>query len=111
MELMSDLDVEYPKSEICDVYIAPIKLDDFSIIIDLSNKLRTKGLKVILNPFNWKMKRHFENAERIEVEWMIIVGKKDLANEAVTLRNIISGEQEVIPLKKIASTLQKKLKK
>lgn len=111
MELMSDLGVEYPKMVICDVYIAPIKLDDLSIIIDLSNKLHTKGLKVILNPFNWKMKRHFENAERSNVEWMIIVGKKDLANDVVTLRNIISGEQEIIPLKKITTVLQKKLKK
>ena len=111
MELMSDLEVEYPKMETCDVYIAPIKLDDLSIIIDLSNKLRAKGLRVILNPFSWKMKRHFENAERIKVEWMIIVGKKDLANDAVTLRNIISGEQEIIPLTKIATIMQKKIMK
>jgi len=111
MELMSDFEIEYPKMEICDVYIAPIKLDDLSIVIDISNKLRAKDLKVVLNPFNWKIKRHFENAERSKVEWMIIVGNKDLANNVVTLRNIISGEQEPIPIKKIASELKKKLKR
>lgn len=111
MELMEEFNVQYPKMEICDVYIAPIKLDDPIPVIKLSNKLRANNLKVILNLFDWKIKRHFENAEKIGTEWMIIIGSKDLANESVTLRNIITGEQELIPLKKIVSLLQKKLKK
>ena len=111
MELMDEFKVKYPKQEICDVYIAPIKLEDLSIITKLSDQLRVKGLKTIFNPFDWKLRRHFENAEKRNVEWMIIVGNKDLANDAVTLRNIITGDQEVVPLKKIVSTLVKRIKK
>ncbi len=111
MELMDEFKVEYPKQEICDVYIAPIKLDDLSVMTNLSNQLRAKGLKTILNPFDWKLKRHFENAEKYNVEWMVIAGKIDLANDAVTLRNIITGEQEVVPLKQIIGTLLKRIKK
>lgn len=111
MELMDEFKVKYPKQEICDVYIAPIKLEDLSVITKLSDQLRVKGLKTIFNPFDWKLRRHFENAEKRNVEWMIIVGNKDLANDAVTLRNIITGDQEVVPLKKIVSTLVKRIKK
>ncbi len=111
MELMDEFKVKYPKQEICDVYIAPIKLEDLSVITKLSDQLRVEGLKTIFNPFDWKLKRHFENAEKRNVEWMIIVGNKDLANDAVTLRNIITGDQEVVPLKKIVSTLVKRIKK
>lgn len=111
MELMDEFKVEYPKQEICDVYIAPIKLDDLSVIIELSDQLRVNGMKTIFNPFDWKLRRHFENAEKRNVEWMIIVGKKDLANDAVTLRNIITGDQEVVPLKKIVNTLAKRINK
>ncbi len=111
MELMDEFKVKYPKQEICDVYIAPIKLEDLSVITKLSDQLRVKGLKTIFNPFDWKLKRHFENAEKRNVEWMIIVGNKDLANDAVTLRNIITGDQEIVPLKKIVSTLVIRIKK
>ncbi|MCG3252944.1 MAG: histidine--tRNA ligase family protein [Candidatus Heimdallarchaeota archaeon] len=111
MELMDEFKVKYPEQEICDVYIAPIKLEDLSVITKLSDQLRVEGLKTIFNPFDWKLKRHFENAEKSNVEWMIIVGNKDLANDAVTLRNIISGDQEIVPLKKIVSTLVKRVKK
>ncbi|NPE07754.1 MAG: histidine--tRNA ligase family protein [Asgard group archaeon] len=111
MELMDEFKVKYPQQEICDVYIAPIKLENLSIITKLSDQLRAKGLKTIFNPFDWKLRRHFENAEKRNVEWMIIVGNKDLANDAVTLRNIITGDQEVVPLKKIVSILVKRIKK
>ncbi|MHA1212992.1 MAG: His/Gly/Thr/Pro-type tRNA ligase C-terminal domain-containing protein, partial [Candidatus Heimdallarchaeota archaeon] len=111
MQLMDEFEVEYPKLQACDVYIAPIKLEDKSFIIDLSERLRAKGLRTLVNPFDWRIRRHFENAERQNVEWMIIIGNKDLANDVVTLRNIISGDQEAIPIKKIANVLVKKLKK
>ncbi len=111
MELMDEFKVKYPQQEICDVYIAPIKLENLSIITKLSDQLRAKGLKTIFNPFDWKLRRHFENAEKRNVEWMIIVGNKDLANDAVTLRNIITGDQEVVSLKKIVSILVKRIKK
>ena len=110
MELMKDFKIPYPELDICDVYIAPLKLEDLSEIIDISSKLRENGLKVVLNSFNWKIRRHFENAEKQNVTWMIIVGKKDLAQNAVTLRNIVTGEQEVVPIKKVVSVLKKRIK-
>ena len=111
MELMDEFSIEYPKEISCDIYIATIQLEDFTKVIEISDNLRAKGLQTILNPFKWKIKRHFENAEKQGVEWMLIIGKKDLANEVVTLRNIITGDQETIPIKKLASTLQKILNK
>jgi len=110
MELMKDFQIPYPEQDICDVYIAPLKLDDLSVIIDISSKLRENGLRVILNSFNWKIKRHFENAEKQNITWMIIVGKKDLAENMVTLRNIVTGDQETIPIAKIIDVLKKRIK-
>ncbi len=110
MELMKDFKIPYPEQDVCDVYIAPLKLDDISEIIDISSQLRKNGLRVVLNSFNWKIKRHFENAEKQNVTWMIIVGNKDLAQNVVTLRNIVTGEQEAIPIKEIASVLKKRIK-
>ncbi|MHA1442417.1 MAG: histidine--tRNA ligase [Candidatus Heimdallarchaeota archaeon] len=110
MELMKDFKIPYPEQDVCDVYIAPLKLDDISEIIDISSQLRKNGLRVVLNSFNWKIKRHFENAEKQNITWMIIVGNKDLAQNAVTLRNIVTGEQEIVPIKKIVSVLKKRIK-
>ncbi|MBN1331175.1 MAG: histidine--tRNA ligase [Candidatus Heimdallarchaeota archaeon] len=111
MELMDEFGINYPKLQTCDIYIAPIQLEDYSKVIDLATKLREKGLKVLFNPFNWRIKRHFENAEKQGVEWMLIIGKKDLADNVVTLRNIINGEQETIPIKNIVNLLTKKIKR
>ncbi|HUT81993.1 MAG TPA: HisS family protein [Candidatus Bathyarchaeia archaeon] len=111
MELMDEFGINYPKLQTCDVYIASIQLEDYSEIIELSNKLREKGLSILFNPFNWRIKRHFENAEKQGVEWMLIIGKKDLTDNVVTLRNIISGEQEAIPIKNIVNLLVKRIKR
>ncbi|MHA1630683.1 MAG: histidine--tRNA ligase [Candidatus Heimdallarchaeota archaeon] len=111
LELLEEFNIPTSKPTTADVYIAPIKLADVKPAISLSNKLRGKGIKTILNPFNWRIKRHFENAESHGIEWMIIVGEKDLAQQAVTLRNIVTGKQEIIPLTSIVKTVAKRLKK
>jgi len=110
LELLEEFGVPLPKTTVADVYIAPIKLTSLKPVITLADALRAKGVKTILNPFNWRIKRHFENAESHGIEWMIIAGEKDLANNAVTLRNIVTGEQEVVPLKSIVKTLLRRLK-
>lgn len=109
MELLDEFGVEYPQPEICDIYIAPIQLDDPSPAIDLSVRLRKAGLKTILNLFDWRIKRHFENAEKMGVRWMIIVGKRDLAEASVTLRNIVTGAQEQIALSELVKTAVEKI--
>jgi histidyl-tRNA synthetase len=110
-ELMDEYGITPPEMDVCDVYIAPIKLDDLSPVIKLTDKLQKQGLKVIINPFDWRIRRHFENAEKHGVVWMVIAGKKDLSKEAVTLRNIITGDQELIPLKDFVKVIKKKIGK
>ncbi|MBD3190368.1 MAG: histidine--tRNA ligase [Candidatus Heimdallarchaeota archaeon] len=110
MELLEEFNVEYPSPEICDIYIAPIQLeDDPSPAIELSVHLRRAGLSTVLNLFDWRIKRHFENAEKMGVRWMIIIGKRDLAEDSVTLRNIITGDQQKIPLSEIVKTAVEKI--
>jgi histidyl-tRNA synthetase len=109
LELLDEYNISYPKPTICDVYIAPIKLSNLSPAIELVTKLQKAGIKVIMNPFNWRIKRHFENAEKKEVRWMIIMGKRDLKKDSVTLRDIISGEQELVSIDKIINVLKKRL--
>ncbi|TFF88273.1 MAG: histidine--tRNA ligase family protein [Promethearchaeota archaeon] len=111
MELMDEYNIKYPKINITDVYIAPIKLKNLETIIQISDNLRSIGIKTTLNPFNWRIKRHFENAEKQGVKWMIIAGKKDLNQKSVTIRNIVSGEQELVPIKKVKNYLKRKLDK
>ncbi|MEA2071924.1 MAG: histidine--tRNA ligase [Asgard group archaeon] len=110
LELLEEFKVKIPEEANCDIYIAPIKILDSKIILDLAMSLREEGFRVIQNSFDWKIKRHFENAEKQGVKWMIIIGKKDLSNNQLTLRNIISGEQEKIPLDKAVSSLKERIK-
>ncbi len=49
-------------------------------------------------------------ADRLGVPYAVIIGQKEVLDQAVILRDMASGAQEILPLNKVASELQKRFK-
>ena len=56
------------------------------------------------------LKTQLEEAKELESRLALIIGKKELNDDTILLRDMDSGVQEIIPQKKIKSDVNKKLK-
>jgi histidyl-tRNA synthetase len=91
------------------IYIAPISKDVLTETAKIANNLR-KEYPVIFNPFGWKLSRQLEDASSRNVLIMIIVGKRDLAENNVTIRDLKSGEQQTVSISSIGKEIKNLIK-
>ncbi len=68
--------------------------------------LRKAGISTMVYPDNAKMKKQmgFANAEGIP--YVAIIGESELADGTVTLKNMLSGEQQTIPADRLAENIK-----
>ena len=57
------------------------------------------------------MKKLFAFASKTEIPFVIVIGKKEIANKEITIKNLISEKQETLPfdLEKIANYIKRAL--
>jgi histidyl-tRNA synthetase len=68
--------------------------------------LRENNIKSELFPEDAKMKKQMNYANKREIEFVVIVGSKEIAKESYTLKNMISGEQIACSLSELMDTLK-----
>ena len=55
------------------------------------------------------MQPQLRMADRLKVQWTIIIGQKEVLDQTVILRNMESGMQEVIDRDKLVKELERRL--
>ncbi|MCE9642839.1 MAG: histidine--tRNA ligase [Candidatus Andersenbacteria bacterium] len=89
-------------------------------IAQLGEQAKIVGLKVMKQlrdadiPFSESidrdgMQQQLHMADRLKVEWSIIIGQKEVIDNTVILRNMESGMQEVVDRDKLVQELEKRL--
>lgn len=102
----------------------PLKKDDDDIIflaqlgeparkktMLMFEELRRSGFKVRQAFTKDALKNQLEEANRVGAKYSIIIGQKEILDGTAMLRDMESGVQEVVDIKKISQELQKRLKK
>lgn len=102
----------------------PLKKDDEDIIfiaqlgdparrkaMTMFEELRRLGYKVRQAFTKDALKNQLEEANRVGARYSLIIGQKEMLDETVMLRDMDSGVQEIVDIKKINAELQKRLKK
>ena len=80
--------------------------DDYSYCARVANDLRKEGIKVQVNFEEQKLGKKFKYADNIKVEYVIIVGEDEIANNQITLKNMKTGEQQTVELEKAVEILK-----
>ncbi|WKS94570.1 histidine--tRNA ligase [Riemerella columbina] len=62
-------------------------------------KLRAKGISSELYPEAAKLKKQFTYAEKKQIPNLVFIGEEEMANQTVTVKNIITGQQETLTQK------------
>ncbi len=68
-------------------------------------KLRESGIKVELYPDNVKVAKQFQHADKRGIPFAIIAGEQELESKTFALKNLLSGEQQVLDLEGLKNYL------
>ena len=89
-----------------DVYVAPISDGVRTKAYEITQKLRKNDIKVDVDLNGKKFKKLMNHADKIKVPKMIIIGEKDLDEGKVTIKDMVSGEQEPVDVDDIVNYLK-----
>ena len=74
--------------------------------LKLAKELRSQGLRVLVYPEADKLGKQFKYAGQINVPFVCILGESELAENKVAVKNMVSGEQEVIAREEVAEKVK-----
>jgi len=88
------------------VYVAPVNEKVIDEAIKIAQKLRAENIPTIVDLMGRRLGKQFEFADKKGIQKVVVVGERELAEAAVTVRDMNSGEQTKVKLTELASYLQ-----
>lgn len=79
-----------------DVLVTIWNEDSVGESLKLAAELRKAGLRVLVYPEADKLGKQFKYASQINVPFVCVLGETELAENTVTLKNLATGEQEIV---------------
>lgn len=73
----------------------------------IMQKLRSNGIACELYHENTKINKQFTYAEKKNIPFVIIIGSKEMEEKNCAVKNLATGNQEVVALEKLADHLKK----
>jgi histidyl-tRNA synthetase len=83
------------------IYIAPVSKKQLSTCRQLAARLRREGIKTIFNGFPWSLTKHLEDAGKRKIPLAAIVGPKELAENAVNVRDLTTGTEKIVKINEL----------
>ena len=103
--------IEIPKIEKPDLYVAQLGLEARKKALNLFEYLRKEDFTVIENMSKKSLRDQIDIAHRKGVKYTLILGQKEINDNTVLIRDMESGVQEIVDIKKVKKEIQKRLTK
>ncbi|HSU24428.1 MAG TPA: histidine--tRNA ligase [Pyrinomonadaceae bacterium] len=97
---------EIAASSPADVMVTIWSEESASESLRLASELRAQGLRVATYPEADKLGKQLKYASQIGVPWVCVLGESESAESKVTLKNMQSGEQVLLPRNEIAERIK-----
>jgi histidyl-tRNA synthetase len=88
------------------VVVIPVKEELKGDALRITQMLRAAGLPVEFEVMGRKMAKALEDADKRQVDYVVIVGEKELQQNAVVLRNLAKREQTVVAISSLAEKIR-----
>lgn len=89
-----------------DVMVTIWNEDSIADSLALAQELRAQGLRVLLYPEVDKLAKQFKYAGQVNVPYVIVQGDEEKANGTVALKNMQTGEQDVVKREDVATKIK-----
>lgn len=89
------------------VFIAYIGTEAKKEAVNLTADLRDRGIGVIMASGDRSLKAQLRQADSLKSNYTIIIGEEEIKNHRLTLRNMVSGEQQSLTAAELGDKLEK----
>ena len=89
--------IETSQKSIAKVLVAPMT-EDVTKAVEIGAKLRNAGINTEVYIENKKIKAKFKYADRLQIPYVITIGEDEIQNNTVSLKNMQTGEQQVLSI-------------
>ena len=89
-----------------DIYVAPISQRVRPKAYEITQTLRKNNIKVDVDLNGKKFKKLMNYADKIKVPKIAIIGEKDLEEGKITIKDMVSGEQELVDIENIITYIK-----
>ena len=98
----------FPEELNCSTRVIFMNLGDKEQAASLSllRELRNKGVPAEIYPESAKMKKQMEYANRRGIPYVVIIGSQELDEQAATVKNMVTGEQQQVAFAGLAAVLK-----
>ena len=106
-DVLTELDL-YPAElqSTTQVLFACFGEDELNFAAQCATALRAQGMRVEVYPEAVKMKRQMAYADAKHIPYVAIIGSNELAEQKMMLKNMITGEQNLLGLPEVAAMLK-----
>ena len=105
-DVLTELDL-FPKKlqSATQVLFATFGADELKYALTWAKTLRAQGIAVEVYPEPTKMKKQMSYADAKQIPFVAIVGGDEMAQNKVMLKNMASGEQNLVSIEELCKTL------
>jgi len=108
MNAIEELTEEKEEKPIVNTYVAAISDSTRQKAFEIAQDLRKSNIPTEVDLSRKKFKKLLNYANKINVENVVLVGERDLENNQVTIKDMSSGEQELIAIEDIVDYIKSK---
>ena len=107
-DVLNQLDL-YPQELLASTQIlfATFGENEFNFALNLLKEVRNNGISAEIYPEPVKMKKQMSYADNKAIPYVAIVGETEMAENKVMLKNMVTGEQQLIGIAEVVSILKK----
>jgi histidyl-tRNA synthetase len=109
MEALKKQNAEIPVKGHVDVFVAPLSSNMRKDSFKIAQNLRRNGISVDVDLARKKVKKILSYADHLGVKYSVLVGARDVESGKVTVKNMESGNQELVDLDNLAIKLHDEL--
>jgi histidyl-tRNA synthetase len=86
--------------------VIPVKQELKAEALKISQRLREAGISVEFEVMGRKMAKALEDADRRKVDYAVIVGERELKEDAVVIRDLTKHEQTTVKIERLAEKIR-----
>lgn len=104
--LMNAIKDKEENEPIVDVFVAPIASETRGKSFEICQTLRSANIRTELDLSRRKFKKLLSAANKLKAKYVILVGKKELDENKITIKDMATGDQELVAIDKILDYIE-----
>jgi histidyl-tRNA synthetase len=88
------------------MYIAALGEEAMDYAFTLCNRLRMAGIRAEMDYSGKSLKSQMKRSDRVNARYTLIIGTKELEERQAPLRNMMTGDQRMLPLESTEAVIQ-----